>query len=179
VKPYQPAGLWEAVSYNGDMTYVPDEGESLYRRGLYTFWKRQVPPPGLLAFDGPTREVCTVRRARTNTPLQALVLLNDVTYVESARILAERILREDASDGRMQLGFRTVTGREPSENEVKTLEELYRKQLAAYRNDRLAAEALLKQGEAPVDPNLDPCELAAWTMVASVLLNLDEVITQH
>jgi hypothetical protein len=179
VKPYQPPGLWEAVSYNGDMTYVPDAGESLYRRGLYTFWKRQVPPPGLLAFDGPTREVCTVRRARTNTPLQALVLLNDVTYIEAARVLAQKILREEASDGRVQKAFRTVTGREPSEKEVSALNELYAKQLAEYRADRKAAEALLKQGESKIDPKLDPCELAAWTIVASVLLNLDEVITQH
>ncbi len=90
VRPYQPPGLWEAVSYNGEETYVPDHDDGLWRRSLYTFWKRQSPPPALLTFDGPTREKCVVRRARTNTPLQALVLLNDETYVEAARVLAAR-----------------------------------------------------------------------------------------
>ena len=181
VKPYQPPGLWEAVSYNGDQTYQQDHGSALYRRSLYTFWKRQSPPPAMLTFDSPTREICTARRSRTNTPLQALVLLNDVTYVEAARGLAALMVREGGVDpaGRVRFGFRRATGRWPATDEAAALERLYRRQLAAYRDRPRSAEALVHQGEAPVDPALDPCELAAWTITASVLLNLDETITRH
>jgi hypothetical protein len=181
VKPYQPPGLWEAVSYNGDQSYEQDHGPALYRRSLYTYWKRQAPPPSLLTFDGPTREVCTARRARTNTPLQALVLLNDVTYVEAARGLARLMLREGGSDplARARWGFRRATGRRPDDGETLALVRLYQHQLDAYRARPESARALLRTGESPVDPALDPCELAAWTMTASVLLNLDETITRH
>jgi len=181
VKPYQPPGLWEAVSYNGDQTYQQDHGSALYRRSLYTFWKRQSPPPAMLTFDSPTREICTARRPRTNTPLQALVLLNDVTYVEAARGLATLMVREGGVDpaSRVRFGFRRATGRWPAADEAAALERLYRRQLAAYRDRPQAAQALLHQGEAPADPALDPCELAAWTITASVLLNLDETITRH
>ncbi len=181
VKPYQPAGLWEAVSYNGDQTYEQGHGPALYRRSLYTFWKRQSPPPAMLTFDGPTREVCTARRPRTNTPLQSLVLLNDVTYVEAARGLAALMLREGGDDpaGRVRYGFRRATGRWPADLEVAALESLYHRQLAAYRDRPQSAQALLRQGETPLDPALDPCEQAAWTITASVLLNLDETITRR
>ncbi|HEX3871599.1 MAG TPA: DUF1553 domain-containing protein, partial [Pirellulales bacterium] len=181
VKPYQPPGIWEAISYNGDLTYEADHGESLYRRGIYTFWKRQSPPPGILTFDGPTREVCTVRRARTNTPLQALVLLNDMTYVEAARGLATRILREGGRNvrERVQFGFRLVTSRKPTGSEVDALKKLYEDELMEFRARPDAAQSLLAVGELPVDTKLDTCKLAAWTVVASSLLNLDEVITQH
>jgi hypothetical protein len=177
VKPYQPPGLWEAVSYNGDATYEADHGESLYRRGLYTYWKRQSPPPGTLTFDGPTREVCTVRRPRTNTPLQALVLLNDVTYVEAARGLATRMMREGKE--RIPFGFRAATNRSPKSEEAAALQSYFDEQLAVFRAKPESARALLKSGESPADPALDACELAAWTMTASLLLNLDETITQH
>ena len=177
VKPSQPPGLWEAVSYNGDATYEADHGESLYRRGLYTYWKRQSPPPGTLTFDGPTREVCTVRRPRTNTPLQALVLLNDVTYVEAARGLATRMMR--AKKERIAFGFRAATGRSPKNAEAAALQSYFDEQLAVFRAKPESARALLKSGESPADPALDACELAAWTMTASLLLNLDETITQH
>src|SRR5262249_61728581 len=134
-RPYQPPGLWEAVSYNGDQSYAQDHGAALYRRSLYTFWKRQAPPPALLAFDGPTRETCTVKRARTNTPLQALVLLNDVTYVEAARGLAARMMAAGGPDPSAiaRHGFRAATGRSPADAEVAALVDLYRRQLAAYR----------------------------------------------
>lgn len=180
VRPYQPAGLWEAVSYNGEQSYEQDHGPSLYRRSMYTFWKRQAPPPALLAFDAPTREICTVRRARTNTPLQALVLLNDTTYVEAARGLAGRMLNAAAdTKKRIAAGFRMATGRMPRASEIAPLERYLNEQLAVYRRQPEQAQALLKTGEAPADASLDPCELAAWTMTACVLLNLDEAITQH
>ena len=181
VKPYQPPGLWEAVSYNGEQTYVPDRGDDLYRRGIYTYWKRQAPPPNMLTFDGPTREVCTVQRARTNTPLQALVLMNDPVFVEAARGLAIRVLREAPPDveSRIAFGFQTATGRRPTLTEQATLMRLFQKQFTEFRRRAADAAALLKTGEAEVDRQFDSSELAAWTTVASVLLNLDEVVTQH
>lgn len=181
VKPYQPPGLWEAVSYNGEMTYVADHGESLYRRSLYTYWKRQSPPPGILIFDGPTREVCTVRRPRTNTPLQALLLLNDVTFVEAARGLGTRMMRDGGEDSaaRIRHGFRLVTGRQPTTDEVLVLTKDFESHLDEFRAHPDSAKELLQAGESSVDPQLDSRELAAWTLTASVLLNLDEVVTQH
>jgi hypothetical protein len=178
VKPYQPPGLWEAVSYNGDATYEVDTGDALYRRSLYTYWKRQSPPPGMMTFDSPTREVCTVRRPRTNTPLQALVLLNDVTYLEAARALATRMLRE-ANGDRIAHGFRLATGRMPRSDEAAALQSYCDEQFVSFRQRPGAARALLKTGESAADPNFDPGELAAWTMTASLLLNLDETVTQH
>jgi hypothetical protein len=181
VKPYQPAGLWEAVSYNGDQTYVQDHGAGLYRRSLFTFWKRQAPPPAMLTFDAPTREVCTPRRPRTNTPLQALVLLNDVTYIEAARGLGTLMARAAGPEPApgIRQGFRRATGRWPDDDEAAALVNLYHHELAAYRNRPGAARALLRQGELVADPAIDPCALAAWTLTASVLLNLDETITRH
>jgi hypothetical protein len=177
VKPYQPPGLWEAVSYNGESTYVAGHGEELYRRGLYTYWKRQSPPPGMMTFDAPTREVCAARRPRTNTPLQSLVLLNDVTYVEAARALAGRMMRAKGEPA--AFGFHLTTGRAPSTDEAAALQHYHDEQLAAFHARPESAKALLKAGESAVDPALDSCDLAAWTLTATVLLNLDEVLTQH
>lgn len=181
VRPYQPAGLWEAVSYNGDQSYEQDHGAGLYRRSLYTFWKRQAPPPALLAFDGPTRETCVVGRARTNTPLQALVMLNDVTYVEAARGLATRMLRDGGRepDPRARHGFRLATGRWPEPGELAALLKLVEQEKARYAADTEAARRLLATGESPADTSFDPAELAAWSIVAATLLNLDETVTQH
>jgi hypothetical protein len=181
VKPYQPPGLWEAVSYNGEQTYEVDPGDDRRRRGLYTYWKRQAPPPNMLAFDGPTREVCTIRRARTNTPLQALVLLNDPVFVEAAHGLAMRIVREGPADvaGRVSFAFRSATGRDPTNGEADQLRRLYERQRVEYGRRAADAAAVLATGETPVDDELDRSELAAWTAVAGVLLNLDEVVTQH
>jgi hypothetical protein len=184
VKPPQPAGLWEAVGYSGSNTvkFVPDEGhEKIHRRTLYTFIKRTAPPPQMNTFDAPSRESCIVRRERTNTPLQALLLLNDPQYVEAARGLAERTMHEaaGAADQRARFMFRTATCREPRVDELADLVEAYHVELDHYRNDPKAAESLIASGTMPVDESLDPAELAAWTMAANVVLNLDEVVTRN
>ncbi len=186
VSPYQPPGLWEELMSRADganwtaQTYVQSHGPDLYRRTMYTFWKRTSPPPTLSTFDAPDRETCTVRRARTNTPLQALVLLNDPTYVEASRKLAERMLTEagPAPADRITLAFRLAMAREPSARELAVLGKLFGEQLAAYRQDAAAVKKLLAVGESPVDGKLDPAELAAWAMVASVILNLDETVNK-
>jgi hypothetical protein len=182
VKPYQPAGLWEAIGYSGSNTvhFVQDRADALYRRSLYTFWKRTSPPPSLTTFDAPSREECTVRRARTNTPLQALVLMNDEQYVEAARHLAERMMREGGQSPaeRIGLGFRLATSRPPSADEVRIFQKLYDAESAAYAQNGQAAAKLLGVGDSPHDKALDPRELAAWTMVANVILNLDETVTK-
>jgi hypothetical protein len=178
VRPYQPAGLWDELSGTGD--YVPDTGEKLYRRGLYTYWKRTAPPPGLSAFDATARETCWVRETRTNTPLQALNLLNDVTYVEAARKLAERVLREGTSvDDRLALAFRRVTARGPTDAERAVLRRALERQLADYRADPAAARKLLKVGESKTDPRLDAVEVAAYAGVCRLILNLDESVTKE
>jgi hypothetical protein len=184
VFPYQPKGLWEEMAF-GDgfsiQSYVQSHGEDLYRRSMYTFWKRTVPPAQMLTFDAPDREKCTARRTVTNTPLQALVLLNDPTYLESARVLAARVLHEVPRDAakRAALAFELVTARPPAKKEVAVLTRLAKQQLAVYSRDAGAAAELLKAGESPVDPKLNRAELAAWTTVASAILNLDETVTKE
>jgi hypothetical protein len=182
VKPYQPPGLWEAIGYSGSNTvhFVLDKGDALYRRSLYTFWKRTSPPPSLTTFDAPSREECVVRRGRTNTPLQALVLMNDEQYVEAARHLAERMMREGGPRpaDRIALGFRLATSRQPSADEIRIFQTLYDAQSAAYARNAQAAAKLLGVGDSPHDRSLEPGELAAWTMVANVILNLDETVTK-
>ena len=161
-------------------TYTQSTGADLYRRTMYTFWKRTCPPPTLAAFDAPDRETCTVRRARTNTPLQALVLMNDPTYVEASRKLAERVMREagHTDDERVAFAFRAVLARRASESESSCLKKLYTRQLAYYQGDPAAAEKLLGVGESPADATLDRAQLAAWAVVASVILNLDETVVK-
>jgi hypothetical protein len=182
VKPYQPPGLWEAIGYSGSNTvhFVQDRGDALYRRSLYTFWKRTSPPPSLTTFDAPSREECVVRRGRTNTPLQALVLMNDEQYVEASRHLAERMMREGGKTpaDRIALGFQLATSRRPTADEVRIFETLYDAQSAAYKGNAQGAAKLLGVGESPHDVSLDPGELATWTIVANVLLNLDETVTK-
>lgn len=186
VSPYQPAGLWEELASRLDganwtaQTYTQSHGPDLYRRTMYTFWKRTSPPPTLVTFDAPDRETCTVRRARTNTPLQALILLNDPTYVEASRKLAERILAEGGKtpDERIRFAFRQVLARSPAAGELSILKKILDEQLAAFRTDTGAAAKLLKVGESAHDAQLNPAELAAWSMVASILLNLDETLTK-
>ena len=179
VKPYEPAGLWEAVSYNNAQRYVQDRGEGNYRRSLYTFWKRQSPPPNMLTFDAPTRETCTVRRPRTNTPMQALATLNDPQFVEASRALANRMV-QGAGDraSRLRWGFRLVTARVPTDAELRALNALWEKQLAGFRADPSRAVAYLAVGEFQADTTMDRCELAAWAAVANVMLNLDETLTK-
>src|SRR5690606_30527910 len=165
VKPYQPEGIWEAVGFLGSNTreFKRDSGPALYRRSLYTFWKRTAPPPSLLTFDAPSRETCTVRRPRTNTPLQALVLMNDVQYVEAARHLAERMIAAGASPAeRVGYGFRLATGRAASDGEMEVLVKLFETQLAEYQADRDAATKLLAVGESKRNEQLDAAEHAAW-----------------
>ncbi len=175
VKPYQPPGLWEAVSYNGEASYQPDTGDATHRRGLYTFWKRQSPPPDMLTFDSPTREVCTVRRPRTNTPLQALLLLNDANWVEAARGLALRMMNAKAE--RLEHGFRLATGRSPGVAEAAELRKFLDAQLTEFRRNPESARKLV--GGSASNAHVDACELAAWTLTANLLLNLDDVQTLH
>ncbi len=186
VSPYQPAGLWEELSFRQDnknwtaQSYEQSHGRDLYRRTMYTFWKRTSPPPTLSTFDAPDRETCTVRRARTNTPLQALVLMNDPTYVEASRKLAERMIVEGGKtpEERIRHAFRLVMARSPRGEEVEVLRSLFDAQLAVYRKDAKAAEKLLAVGESGRNASLATDELAAWTMVAAAILNLDETVTK-
>jgi hypothetical protein len=180
VKPWQPGGLWEAVSFNNSQKYVPDSNDGQYRRSFYTYWKRQSPPPNLMLFDAPTREYCVVRRPRTNTPLQALALLNDPQFVESARGLAQRMLLEggNSDESRIAYAFRLATTRKPTPAELKVLREVLKQQLAEYRRDKTAAEKLLSVGSFKAKDDLDDAELAAWTTIASMILNLDETVTK-
>ncbi len=184
VFPYQPKGLWEETSY-GDgfsaQSYTPSHGDDLYRRTMYTFWKRTSPPPSLATLDAPDREKCTAKRSVTNTPLQALVLLNDPTYLEAARHLAERMLSEAPKNEsrRIELAFRLTTARTPTREELRLLRGLASKELADYRTHPDRAQELLAIGESKPNPNLKPAELAAWTTVASTILNLDETITKE
>ncbi len=182
VRPYMPEGVWDETSRYGDLRgYKHDTGDNLYRRTLYTIWKRTAAPPTMLLFDSPTREICTVKRSRTNTPLQALALLNEVTYVEAARSLAQRMLTEGgATPGeRIAYGFRSLTSRTPDKADLAVLTAGLEKRLAKYRADADATKSLLAQGAFKADAKLDAAELAAYTVTANVLLNLDEVITRE
>ena len=183
VKPPQPDGIWFAVGYSGSDTvrFTKDEGpEKVYRRSLYTFWKRTAPPPQMSTFDAPSREACIVRRERTNTPLQALLLMNDPQYVEAARFLAQRTVKEGGrtTQERASFVFEIATARAPSDAELAALLSTYEDHHAQFLTDREGASQLIAIGETPPDPTLDTAELAAWTMVANLVLNLDEVITK-
>jgi len=181
VKPYEPPGLWEAVSFNNSQKYVPDKGDAQYRRSMYTYWKRQSPPPEMLLFDAPTREYCVVRRPRTNTPLQALALMNDPQIVEASRAFAQRMMLEGGKDAesRLACGFRLATGRKPAKDEAKVLVEVLGQQRATFEKDTAAAEKLLGVGAFKAKDSLNHAELAAYTTVANMLLNLDETITKN
>jgi len=183
VFPYQPKGLWEEMAF-GDgfsmQTYVQSHGPDLYRRSMYTFWKRTVPPAQMSVFDAPDREKCTIRRTVTNTPLQALVLLNDPTYLEAARVLAEHVLVAQKDPlKRAALAFELATLRKPDKSEVSVLSNLAKTELVTYKKNPGEADKLLRNGEKPLDPKLDKLELAAWTTVTSAILNLDETITKE
>jgi hypothetical protein len=179
VKPYQPPGLWKELT--GGEDYEPDSGESLYRRSLYTFWKRTVAPPTMMTFDASGRETCSVRETRTNTPLQALALLNDVTFLGASRLLAQRMLSEGGSStaDRLTHGFRLVLARRPAPAEMAVLEEGLKTHLARYRADPQSAWRLLDIGEHSAAAPADAPELAAHAAIASLLLNLDEAITNE
>jgi len=184
VKPYQPANLWNEIA--GPTTsayakgYQQDTGDALYRRSLYTFWRRAIPPPGLQIFDGPSREVCISRRERTNTPLQALALLNDTIFIEAARGLGTRMIRNGGENdtARIRHGFQLVTGRHPSPEELTILLRSLKIHQRTYANNRDLAAELIAVGESEPDHNLTASELAAYTAIANTLLNLDETITR-
>jgi hypothetical protein len=182
VAPYQPPGLWEQVGFEGfsSQKYEQSHGPDLYRRGIYVYLKRAMPYPPLVTFDAPNREVCTDRRERTNTPLQALVLLNDPGFVEAARGLAQRIMTEGGTtpEERVALGFKLCTARAPTRKEVRVLLSIYEQQRTRFQGDPEAARKLTSVGESPVPAGLDVVELAAWTAVGNVLLNLDETISK-
>ncbi len=178
VKPYQPPGLWSEVSAS---KYSADTGENLYRRSLYTYWKRTVAPPLMMNFDASDREVCTVHAARTNTPLQALNLMNDVTFVEASRHFAERLLREggDTPEERIQTAYALALGRPALGPEVSVLAKTLDSFIARYAGDLDAAEALLSEGDSAWDDALDARELAAYAGLAGLVLNLDETVTKQ
>jgi hypothetical protein len=177
VRPYQPAGLWKELS---GQDYKQDHGQNLYRRSLYTFWKRAAPPPGMMLFDAAGREACTVRETRTNTPLQALDLMNDVTYLEAARVLAERIMKETAGgpESRLPVLFLRVLARSPSAEEMRVLRREFQYYLDRNLSNPAAARDLVSLGEHPRDEKLPAEELAAYTATASMLFNLDETVTK-
>ena len=179
VKPYQPPGLWQELG--GGSGYKQDQGDGLHRRSLYTYWKRTVAPPFMVNFDSPNREQCTVFENRTDSPLQALDLMNDVTFIEAARKLAERMIVEGGSSPgeRIDYGYRLVLARRPSDAQRRVLRHSLDDFLASFRADGTAASEFLAQGESPARQNLDPAELAAYASVASLLLNLDETITKE
>lgn len=176
VKPYQPEGLWEEKS---GVRYDQGSGSDLYRRTLYTFFKRTSPPPSLITFDMPTRAQCVLRRQRTATPMQALVLLNDPQYVEAARHLSVRMLKENTLEAQIQLGFRSLTGRSPTVPETETLQALYREQFEIFSRNPESARQLLETGDSRLEPGLDLAQWAAHTMIASTLLSFDESIEKY
>ncbi|MFN9662882.1 MAG: PSD1 and planctomycete cytochrome C domain-containing protein [Akkermansiaceae bacterium] len=180
VKPYHPPGLYEQVTAQGGVnTYVKDKGENLYRRSLYTYWKRSVPHPAMLSFGAPFREVCSLQRPRSNTPLQALNLMNDETYVEASRFLAARMMRSsDVTAARLAFGFRTVLARTPKPTEMVILDRAYRRAFEDFTKDPASAKAFLSVGDTPSDPQLNLVELAAFATVASTLLCMDETVTK-
>jgi hypothetical protein len=180
VKPYQPAGYWSYLNFP-TREWEHDRGAGLYRRGLYTYWCRTFSHPALLAFDAPTREECVADRPRSNTPLQALVLLNDPEYVEAARALAEHALRAGGQSfsSRLVWAYRRALTRDPRPEEQQVLAGLHDRHLAEYRADPTAAQQILHTGDRPAPPDLDPAELAAWASVARVLLNLHESVTRY
>ncbi|MBX9582298.1 MAG: DUF1553 domain-containing protein [Gemmataceae bacterium] len=181
VRPYQPTGVWEAVAMIGSNTrdYKPDAGENLYRRSMYTFWKRAAPPASMEVLNAPNRETCTVRRERTNTPLQALLTLNDVQFVEAARVLAETAMKASGEDaGRLDFLGRRLLARPFRPAEVEVLTESLADLRSHYKAKPEDAKKLIAFGERKADPKLDPAELATWTMLANQLLNLDEVLNK-
>jgi hypothetical protein len=176
-----PEGVWDETNFYGNLrNYKHDKGEGLHRRSLYTIWKRTAAPPNMLMFDVPSREACRVRRARTDTPLQALTLLNDTTYLEAARVLAQRVMRKATSmEDRLTFAFKCVLSRPPTKEELSLLTSGLQKRIATYRKDPAGAKEVVFMGDAPIDLGLDRAELAAYTIAASTLLNLDEAVTKE
>lgn len=181
VKPYQPAGLWEDVTVERRGKYVADTGDALFRRGMYTFWKRTCPPPAMVSFDAPNREVCVARRSRTNTPLQALVLMNDPTYVEAARAFASDVLIHGGNDdlARLNYAYRKALARKIFAEEIPPLKELLDLARDEFAQDAKRVEEFLSVGTVKVSSDVSQTELAIWTVACSAILNLDETITKY
>jgi hypothetical protein len=181
VKPYQPPGVWESVAMIESNTrdYVQDHGENLYRRSLYTFWKRSAPPAAMDIFNAPNREVCTVRRERTNTPLQALMTLNDTQFVEAARCLAQNAIKATTDiDDRLQWLAERLLARRWSAGELEVAKASLTELQSYYVTQSVEAAKLIAVGESEADATISPPELAAWTMFSNQLLNLDEVLNK-
>jgi hypothetical protein len=185
VNPYTPGDLWREISHYGSspataQTFVQDHGEKLYRRSLYTYWKRTLPPPNMVAFDAPNRETCVVARPSTTTPLQALVLLNDVQFVEASRAFAERILEQPRDETeRLRWAFEECVSRPPTDTELAVLTGSLWRERTRYATDETAAEKYLANGESRRNENIPVAEHAAWSQVAALLLNLSETVTRN
>ena len=185
VNPYAPGNLWREISHYGStpataQTFEQDHGEKLYRRSLYTYWKRTVPPPNMVTFDAPNRESCIVARPTTTTPLQALVLLNDVQFVEASRAFAERIIaRSDDDADRLRWAFIETVSRVPSDTECAVLVNTLNRERTRYTADPSAAEKYLANGESPRNEKIPGTEHAAWSQIAALLLNLSETVTRN
>jgi hypothetical protein len=177
VFPPQPPGLWQAA-FNGERTWATSAGLDRYRRGLYTFWRRTVPYPSMATFDAPSREICSVRRIRTNTPLQAFVTMNDPVYVEAAQALARRIVQEGGStlESRARFALQLCLARPAQAEQVKHLMELFQSENSHFRSDQKAAGLMATEPLGPLPDGMEPSELATWTVIANVLLNLDGVL---
>lgn len=180
VKPYQPPNIWNEVSLNGGLRYAQDKGEKLYRRSMYTYWKRSAPMPSMLIFDAPTREKCVIQRPRTNTPLQALVTLNDPQFVEASRVFAERLIQAGGPDAasRIDLAYELTVARAATRREQDVLQQLLADQREHFSKNPEAAAEFLGVGESPRDAAIDAVEHAAWMVVAQTILNLDEALTR-
>ena len=181
VKPYQPKGLWEsATSGRGVLaTYKQDHGDSLYRRGMYTFIKLTVPPPSMSLFDASNRDQCEVKRLKTNTPLQALIMMNDPTVLEASRVLAQKLVNESgAVTDKINKAFRLIVCRKATEQELKILQEYYGEQLQLFKEKKLDAQVTLKVGEYKMDEKADPVISAALMKTINTIYNLEETITK-
>jgi hypothetical protein len=180
VKPYQPEGLWAEVALT-NAKFVQDKGDKNYRKSMYTYYKRSAPIPNMVTFDAPSREKCTIKRSRTNTPLQALVTLNDPIFVEASRFFAERIIREGGktTQEKIDYAFMNVTARKPASDIRQLVEKLYMRQLADFTKDPTKSKALLAVGDKPRDESLNLAEHAAWTVIAQLALNLDETLNKE
>ena len=178
--PYQPAGLWEALATRNEVTYKQQHGDSLYRRSLYTIWKRSSPPPMMLNFDAAERHFCVTKRQKTSTPLQALVVMNDPQFVEASRVLAQQMLKKGKTpDEQIAYAFTALTGRLPDAKEKQVLKELYDEEYSDFRKNPKRAKSILTAGEYPVDKSLDPAQVAAGTIVASTVMNFDEFLIKR
>jgi hypothetical protein len=184
VKPYQPEGIWEAIAVGlkgrGETSYIPDTGEKLYRRSLYTYWRKTIPPPSMLIFDASMKEICEVRRVRTSTPLQALNLLNDPQILEASRVLGYELVENKALpvDKKIEMAFRKITSRKPTAAEIEILMKGYNEEFERYKANPLLAKKFLNVGAYPQKDQLDPITCAALMHVVSIIYNLDEAISR-